>query len=104
MKVDQKSRVSRTLRDRLKGVGQLLRTARVQQALTQDEAANVCGVCRQTISRIEQGDPSVAWGQVGRMAEALGVQNILGGEAPANPDIAGRRVRTRRSVTPSSTA
>lgn len=96
MKVDQKTRISESLRKRFIGVGELLRAARIEKRLTQDDAATACGVSRQTVSRIEQGDPSVAWGQVGRFAEAMGVATLLGGTAPAEPNAAGRRVRAPR--------
>jgi DNA-binding XRE family transcriptional regulator len=97
MKVDQKTRISEPLRKRLVGVGQLLRSARIGNRLTQDEAATTCNVSRQTVSRIERGDPSVAWGQVARFADAMGVADLLGGETPSDPEAAGRRVRAPKA-------
>lgn len=94
MKVPQKALVSAVLDKRLRGIGQLLRSARIEKQLTQGEAALITGVCRQTLSRIESGDPSVAWGQVGRYADSMGVAEIFGGASPAAPEAAGRRVRT----------
>lgn len=93
MKVDQKNLVSEVLEKRLRGVGQVLREARMAKKLTQAEAALVTGVCRQTLARIENGDPSVALGPVGRYAEAMGIPELLGGACPAAPAVAGRRVR-----------
>lgn len=100
MKVDQKTRISESLRKRFKGVGELLRAARLEKRLTQEGAALASDVSRQTVSRIESGDPSVAWGQVGRLAETLGAAHLLGGEAPAQPQARRRRVRQARTDTP----
>lgn len=97
MKVDQKSRISEQLNKRLTGVGELLRSARIGLRLTQDDAAATCNVSRQTVSRIERGDPSVAWGQVARFADAMGVADLLGGDKPSDPEAAGRRVRSPRA-------
>lgn len=96
MKVDQKSRISEPQQRRLRGIGEMLRSARVRNRLTQDEAATTCNVSRQTVSRIERGDPSVAWGQVARFADAMGVASLFGGETPADPEAAGRRVRATK--------
>lgn len=98
MKVDQKALVSPQLKQHLGGFGQLLRKARMDAKLTQEAAAQLSNVSRQTISRIESGDPSVSFGQVSRYAEALDVLELIGGVKPASPDVTGRRVRNARTT------
>jgi transcriptional regulator with XRE-family HTH domain len=94
MKVDQKARMDEELRKRFQGIGELLRSARMERNMTQDDLAVAAAVSRQTVSRIERGHPSVAWGQVGRLAQVLEMPHILGGEDPSAPHVHGRRART----------
>ncbi len=97
MKIDQKSKVSGPLAERLARMGAALRAHRLTRRLTHDAAAAQCDMSRQTLARIERGDPSVALGQVVRYAEALGVgEQLLGLQAPSASDATRRRVRLTR--------
>ncbi|WP_162570987.1 MULTISPECIES: helix-turn-helix domain-containing protein [unclassified Variovorax] len=93
MKVDQKARMDEELRKRFRGIGEVLRSARMDRNMTQEDAAVASALSRQTVSRIERGHPSVAWGQVGRLAQVLGMPHLLGGEDPSAPHVHGRRAR-----------
>jgi transcriptional regulator with XRE-family HTH domain len=96
MKVAQNALLSDRLKHHLAGLGDKLRASRIQCKLTQGEVANECGLSRQTVSRIERGDASVAVGQIGRLAERIEALNLLGGEIASKPDVAGRRVRSSK--------
>lgn len=74
-------------------VGDALRSYRLKARLTQQAAASHAGISRQTVSRIESGDPSVSVGQLIRFADAIKAlalfQFVGAGDAPAGT----RRVR-----------
>jgi transcriptional regulator with XRE-family HTH domain len=93
MKVNQKSRVDSVLAQALAGIGEALRGYRLVKRLTQEQAAEQAGFSRQTLSRIERGDPSVAFGQVARYAEVVGAQRLLTLPVPRKANPEQRRVR-----------
>lgn len=96
MKKNQKSCSSVAVLQRLSLFGAALRSVRVEQRLTHEDVAELCNFSRQTLSRIEQGDPSVAIGQVARYAEGLGATSALQMPAVAPPPQS--RVRVRRTA------
>jgi len=61
--------------------------------MTHEDVAAACGFSRQTLSRIERGDPSVAIGQVARYAELLGASKALSLKMPQKVEATQRRVR-----------
>jgi DNA-binding XRE family transcriptional regulator len=97
MKVNQKSRVDTELAQALAGIGEALRGYRLVKRLTQEQAAEQAGFSRQTLSRIERGDPSVAFGQVARYAEVVGAQRMLSLPVPRKVNPEQRRVRLSQS-------
>lgn len=92
MKTAQKTLTGEFVTSQLTGFGASLRNFRLNRRLTHQEAATACAFSRQTLSRIEQGDPSVAIGQIARYAHYLGADNALSVTSP-QVDPAKRRVR-----------
>jgi transcriptional regulator with XRE-family HTH domain len=72
MKINQKTCTPETVLSNLGQLGLALKLRRLKMRLTHEEAALTCNFSRQTLSRIERGDPSVAIGQVARYAECVG--------------------------------
>lgn len=95
MKVNQKETLTPDAELSLKQLGAYLRASRLLQRKTHQDAALSCGFSRQTLARIERGDPSVAIGQVMRYAHHLGAQQALA--APEFEPPATVRVRKRCS-------
>ena len=61
----------------LSSVAGAIRSRRKALGLTQRDVAELCGVQRQTIGRLERADPSVSFGTATAVADALGLH--LGG-------------------------
>lgn len=61
-------------------LGSALRQRRKALRLTQRDLAELVGVTRQTIGRLERGDPSIALGTALDVADVLNV-SILGDDA-----------------------
>ncbi len=93
MKIDQKSRAPQSVVSSLSELGAALRGHRLLKRMTHEEVAQLCGFSRQTLSRIERGDPSVAIGQVARYAELVGASKALSLKMPTKVLAAQRRVR-----------
>jgi transcriptional regulator with XRE-family HTH domain len=51
-----------------------LRASRLKKALTQEDLAKLAGVSRQTVTRLENGDPNVSPGTLRKLAKALKVR------------------------------
>ena len=58
---------------RRRAIGERIRTARLQANLTQERLAELAGMDRQAINRIEQGHQSALVDNLIRIAEALNV-------------------------------
>jgi transcriptional regulator with XRE-family HTH domain len=58
----------------LKRIGENLSLARRRRHISLKSLAERVGVSSKTISRLEQGDPTVAWGTVITVMEVLGLQ------------------------------
>jgi len=71
MKIPQKSALPKSLERPLLAFGKSLARLRLARCLPQAQVAERAGVSRNTVSRIENGDPSVAIGQVVRYLQAL---------------------------------
>jgi transcriptional regulator with XRE-family HTH domain len=93
MKVDQKNLTPETTFERLAKLGEALRGFRLKCRLTHEQVAESCQFSRQTLSRIERGDPSVAIGQIARYAELVGANRALSLAMPAAVGEGQRRVR-----------
>lgn len=97
MKVSQKSRATETTAETLARLGLHLREFRLSKRMTHEQASQEAGFSRQTLSRIERGDPSVAIGQVMRYIELVQAQQVL--QLPAEVDLQAPRKRVRRRST-----
>lgn len=93
MKTDQKALTPADVFIQLESLGAALRGFRLAKRLTHEEAADSCAFSRQTLSRIEKGDPSVAIGQIARYASLLGARKAFQLKSPKKVDVASRRVR-----------
>lgn len=96
MKVSQKTRVTESTVDTLARLGLHLREFRLAKRMTHEQAALEAGFSRQTLSRIERGDPSVAIGQVMRYLEVVQAQAVM--QLPKDVDLAAPRKRVRLST------
>ena len=76
-------------RQRLIGLGELLRLARKRQGVSAVAAAESAGISRVTLHRIERGEPGVAIGTWIAVASALGLAVELkdAHASPAAPDL-----------------
>lgn len=93
MKTNQKELIQEPLTTRLATLGQSLRTYRINKRMTHQEVANICGFSRQTLSRIEKGDPSVAVGQLVRYAQLLEVPELFSLKPSSKTSESAKRVR-----------
>lgn len=82
----------------LAGVGDRLRQARLRRAYTAATIAQRAGINRRTLSRVEQGDPAVAFGVYARVMQALGLDADL--EQLARDDELGRKLQDLALKTP----
>ena len=76
---------------RLSALGERLRAARLRRRVTQAEMAARVGVSRETIVRVEQGDPKVGVAVLVRMLGVLGLEADL--DLLAASDEIGRRLQ-----------
>lgn len=65
-------------------LGERIRTARLRRQLSTDELAQVCGIGRRTLYRMEIGEPGVAIGSMLAVLWKLGLLDSV--RAVANPD------------------
>ena len=77
MKVSQKSALPDSLEQPLLAFGRSLARLRLARRLPQAHVAEKAGISRNTVSRIENGEPSVAIGQVVRYLQALNRVDII---------------------------
>lgn len=77
MKVTQASMLSPRQIDECKHLGKLLARLRLARKVKQSDAALRAGLSRNTVYRLEHGDPGVAMGQVLRYLEAISPSSTL---------------------------
>lgn len=65
-------RVKRAVDRRAREIGDHLRTWRKMQDLKAEEVAQRAGISRNTVTRVEKGDPGVSLGTLLSVADALG--------------------------------
>lgn len=75
----------------LSGLAAMIRDRRKSLRLTQHDLADLCGVQRQTIERLEAAGPTVAAGTAMAVADALGLRHSLGAEAATSACVAAPR-------------
>lgn len=87
MKVDQKSAMSPGLLEEARKIGDKLARLRIARNIKQEEAAIRSGLSRNTVYRLEKGDPGVAFGQILRYIDAIApgvdIQHVLTEKDPA---------------------
>jgi len=72
---------------RMRDLGELIRAARQERGLTQQQLAERTGASRPTINRIESGKPNVIWGTVMTVCWLLDI--------PTDPEVMDVEARTR---------
>lgn len=94
------AKVSEGSRDLLNGLGLTLRAARTRRGLTREQLAAKLLLGRNTLQRIEAGDPAVSMGYYLAAAEFLGVTALAPLDLKAIVDasgIKGSRARAPRN-------
>ena len=61
----------------LKNIGAAIRTRRKRLGMTQQDVAEIAGMQRQTISRVEAGNIAVAVATVARVATVVGLDLLV---------------------------
>jgi transcriptional regulator with XRE-family HTH domain len=61
----------------LSGVGEKLKAARLRRRYSADMVAQRAGIARDTLSRIERGDPGVSFGNYARVMQALRLEQDM---------------------------
>lgn len=61
----------------LSGVGEKLKAARLRRRYSADMVARRAGIARDTLYRIERGDPGVSFGNYARVMQALRLEQDL---------------------------
>jgi transcriptional regulator with XRE-family HTH domain len=101
MKIDQKAAIPPQLEQLLRETGAEMARLRIARRLPQRMAAERAGISRNTLSRIENGDPSVAVGQVIRYLSTLGKADAFAQALASEQDPAVRSLelkeKTRRA-------
>ena len=77
MKVSQSATLSATQLDECARLGALLARLRIARKVKQTDAALRAGLSRNTVYRLEKGDPGLAMGQVLRYLEAIAPGSTL---------------------------
>lgn len=88
-------------------LGENIRTARLKRRLPQSLVAERAGISVNTLSKLENGDPGIAIGNVAAVLQALGFESPLASLADAGEDETGlfleakhlpQRIRSKRST------
>jgi transcriptional regulator with XRE-family HTH domain len=95
----------------LTGVGDKLKAARLRRRYSADMVAQRAGIARDTLSRIERGDPGVSFGNYARVMQALRLEqdlNLLAADDELGRKLQdaeiGVRARAPRRKTPEASA
>ncbi|GEM33426.1 hypothetical protein NN3_44330 [Nocardia neocaledoniensis NBRC 108232] len=64
------------VRRHLVQLGAMLRKARIDAGLTQDQVGELAGVTRQLVGRVEAGSPRGEIGRIVQIADALGLRLV----------------------------
>jgi len=75
----------------LDGFGERLKAARLRRRYSADMVAQRAGIARATLSRIEQGDPGVSFGNYARVMQVLRLEQDL--NRLATDDELGRKLQ-----------
>jgi transcriptional regulator with XRE-family HTH domain len=97
MKVEQSAILSPELLAESKCLGQLLARLRLARNVKQTDAALRAGLSRNTVYRLEQGDPGLALGQILRYLQAIAPGSTLRDLfAESDPALAALKAREQR--------
>jgi len=77
MKVNQSAMMTKIQQNECNKLGEALARLRIARKVKQSEAALRAGLSRNTLYRIEKGDPGVAVGQILRYLEAIAPGSTL---------------------------
>lgn len=87
MKIDQSAAMNAELLLEAQRIGAKLSRFRIARGVKQEEAALRSGLSRNTVYRMEKGDPGVAFGQMLRYIDAVApgvsIQDVLADKDPA---------------------
>jgi transcriptional regulator with XRE-family HTH domain len=75
----------------LDGLGARLKAARLRRRYSADMVAQRAGIARATLSRVEQGDPGVAFGNYARVLQVLRLEKDI--NRLATDDELGRKLQ-----------
>lgn len=75
----------------LENIGGNLKLARLRRKFSADTVAQRAGITRKTLSKVEQGDPAVAFGVYARVMQVLRLENDLA--QLAVDDVLGRKLQ-----------
>ena len=75
----------------LAALGERLRLARLRRAIAASLFAERMGVSRETLRRLEKGDPTIAIGTYARALRVLGLDSDL--DVVAKDDVLGRKLQ-----------
>ena len=99
-------RASFAVEESVRLLGENIRTARLKRRLPQVLVAERAGISVNTLSKLENGDPGIAIGNVAAVLQALGFESPLASLADAGTDDTGllleakrlpRRVRSKKN-------
>jgi len=99
MKVNQASALATPLLEQSKRLGELLARLRIARGVKQTDAALRAGLSRNTVYRLEHGDPGLAIGQVLRYLDAIApgtsLEILYSEKDPALAALAARERKSR---------
>lgn len=75
----------------IQAIGQRLRLARLRRSMSTIQFAERVGISRDTLNRLEKGDPAIALGTYARALRVLGLDGDL--DAIARDDELGRKLQ-----------
>jgi transcriptional regulator with XRE-family HTH domain len=87
-----------SLEKQIQALGQRLRLARLRRSMSTVLFAERVGVSRDTLNRLEKGDPAIALGTYARALRVLGLDHDL--DAIARDDDLGRKLQDLQLAAP----
>ncbi|RKF43878.1 helix-turn-helix domain-containing protein [Paraburkholderia fungorum] len=99
MKINQSSSLAPSLLEQSRRLGELLARLRIARGVKQTDAALRAGLSRNTVYRLEHGDPGLAIGQVLRYLDAIApgtsLEMLYSEKDPALAVLAARERKSR---------
>lgn len=88
-----------SIEKQMRALAMRMRTARLRRRITTVQFAERVGVSRDTLHRLESGDPNIAFGTYMRALRVLGLEKDM--DAVASDDALGRKLQDLALVSPS---